>query len=120
MPRFEVFSSASLVGWSELELGDPPMGVAVGRFLPAPGYVTIQSVVVAAAGGSLPEDLHLSIRGSDGMTLQSCAGVHIADYSAELGPEGQEVSILGVPYPDYKSLFPEHVAAYERQFQHVD
>ena len=93
------------------------MGVAFGRFLPAPGYSVIQSVVSAAAGGQLPEELQLSIRDASGTPLQASGGVHIVDCSAEFGPEGLEASILGVPYPDYESIFPEHVAAYERQFQ---
>jgi len=114
MPRFAIYSSASLVGSSELELGDAPMGVAFGSFFPAAGYAAIQSIVVAAAGGPLPEDLQLSVRDSNGEVLEASGGVHIADYSADLGQEGLEVSILGVPYPAYESLFPQHVAAYKR------
>lgn len=49
--------------------------------------------------------------------LQAQGGVHIADCSAELGDEGLEVSVLGVPYPNYEELFPHHVAAYEQQFE---
>lgn len=120
MPRFEIYSASSLVGWSELELGDAPMGVAFGRFLPAPGYAAIQSVVVAAAGGPLLEDLRLSIREASGDVLQASGGVQIADCSAELGPEGLEVSILGISYPSYELLFPEHIAAYERRFPSPD
>lgn len=116
MSRFEIYSGLSLIGWSELELGDPPMGVALGRFLPAPGYAAIQAVVAAASGGPLPDDLQLSIREVNGSVLPVSGGVHIADCSSELGSEGLEVSILGLPYPDYQILFPEHVAAYERQF----
>jgi hypothetical protein len=117
MPRFEIFSNPSLIGWSELELGDAPMGVAFGRLLPAPGYLDVKAVVVAAQGGPLSEDLELSIRDGSGTTLESSGGVHIADQSAELGPEGLEVSVLGIPYPNYGTVFPEHVAAYERQFK---
>lgn len=116
MHRFEIYSVSSLIGWSELELGDAPMGVAFGRFLPAPGYVAIQAAVVAAQGRPLPEELLLSIRDSNGAILESCGGVHIVDHSSELGPEGLEVSILGVPYPSYEVVFPEHVSAYEQQF----
>jgi len=108
-----------LVGSSELELGDAPMGVAFGSFFPAPGYAAIQSIVVAAAGGPLPDGLQLSVRDSNGEVLEASGGVHIADCSAELGPEGLEVSILGVPYPAYESLFPQHVAAYERHLRNA-
>jgi len=119
MRRFEIFSGSVLIGWSELEFGDAPMGVAFGRFLPAPSYGSVQPIVVAAAGGPLPESLHLSVRECDGQLLQVSGGVHMVDCSAEAGPEGLEVSVLGVPYPSYESLFPEHVAAYERQFPHA-
>jgi hypothetical protein len=95
------------------------MGVAFGLFHPEPGYVAIKATVVAAQGGPLPEDLMLSVRDSGGAILECCGGVHIADQSAELGPEGLEVSILGVPYPDYAAVFPEHVAAYARQFNNA-
>ena len=115
MPRFEIYSGTVLIGWSELELCDAPMGVAFGRFLPASGYAVVKSVVVAAAGGPLPEDLQLSLRERDGLVLQACGGVHIADCSNELGSDGLEVSILGVPYPEYEQIFPEPVAAYEHQ-----
>ena len=116
MPRFEIYSRGTLVGWSELELGDPSMGVAFGRFLPGPAYSSIQSAVAAADGGSLPESLQLSIRENGGPFLQASGGVHLVDYSAEVGAEGLEVSVLGVAHPSYELIFPEHVAAYERQF----
>ena len=41
MPRFEVWHHAQLIGWSELESGDPPMGVAFGLFIPAPAYAGV-------------------------------------------------------------------------------
>jgi hypothetical protein len=116
MPRFEVYSESSLVGWSELEFGDPPMGIAVGKFIPAPAYEHIQAAVVQASGEGLP-DLRLSVRITGGEVIQTVGGVHIADYSADLGAEGQEVSVLGISYPPYDLLFPEHVSSYERQFK---
>jgi hypothetical protein len=119
MPRFEVYSASSLVGWTELELGDAPMGVAFGRLLPAPAYAAIQPVVLAAATGPLPDELQLSIREVNGAALQASGGVHLVDRSTEVGTDGMEVSILGVSYPSYDELFPEHVAAYERQFPHA-
>lgn len=116
MPRFEVYSDSSLVGWSDLELGDAPMGVVFGKFLPAPAYASIQPVVIAAATGPLPGEPKLSIREANGPTLQASGGVHIVDCSPELGLDGMEVSVLGVSYPSYEELFPEHVASYENQF----
>jgi len=115
MHRFEIYSGSSLVGWSELESGDPPMGVAFGQFIPSPEYASIQPTVLASMNGVAPQP-SLSVRLADGTPLQSTAGVHIADHSAEVGAEGIEVSILGLSHPQYESLFPEQVAAYQRHF----
>jgi hypothetical protein len=115
MTRFEIYCESSLVGWSELECGDPPMGVAFGRFTPAPAYASIQAQVVAATYGEAASP-RLVIRILGGSELQCTGGVHIADYSQEVGADGLEVSVLGVSNPPYESLFPQHVAAYERQF----
>ena len=109
MYRFEIYLGSTLIGWSDLESGDPPMGVAEGRFIPAPTY---SNEMIATEASQQP--LNLRVRG--GEPIQSVGGVCILDHSAELGPEAMEVSILGIATPLYESLFPEHVASYERQF----
>ena len=117
--RFNIYSGESLIGWSELELGDPPMGVAFGNFIPAPGYDTIRSTIVNPRGQG--EDvLWLSARLADGTLLEAVGGVHIQDHSDEIGEDGREVAVLGIGYPLYEILFPEHVAAYHRQFSGSD
>ena len=86
------------------------MGVAAGRFLPYPAYSIIQSSVVKSRD---PSQAHLAlvIRVKSGAEVPA-SGVRITDYSAELGDEGLEIEVLGIPYPLYGELFPEHVAAY--------
>jgi hypothetical protein len=115
MSLFEVFAGGILVGYSELESGDPPMGVAAGKLSPSPAYRTIQPSVVAAREGS-QADLALAVRTADGQELPGQGGVQILDYSAELGAEGIQVHVLGIGYPLYEELFPQHVAAYRSQF----
>ncbi len=44
--RFEVKLGSEIIGFSELERGDPPMGVASGRFVPTPAYASIQSYCI--------------------------------------------------------------------------
>jgi hypothetical protein len=39
---FSIYSKGMLVGYSELEHGDPPMGVAHGMLIPADGYAFIR------------------------------------------------------------------------------
>src|SRR5215207_10998820 len=112
MTRFEIYSGAMLIGWSGLESGDPPMGVALGRFIPADDYSSVRERVVSSSPDA-DSDLALSVRVVGGDYLQSRGGVHITDYSAHLGSDAIEVSVLGIVHPPYESLFPDHVAAYE-------
>ena len=87
MARFEVFAKTVAVGHSELESGDPPMGVAAGKFIPLPAYKALQPMVVAAQSG--PQDhLGFVVRTADGRTILAQAGVRVNDFSAELGSEG--------------------------------
>lgn len=119
MPRFEVFLGSTLVGHSDLELGDAPMGVAFGRFVPNSAYRAFQPTVVAACNG--PQDhLLLEVRLAGGDALPAQGGVQLMDASAEFGSEGMEVSVLGIGYPLYEELFPQHVAAYDAQFPKAD
>lgn len=115
MSRFEVFVGSIPIGHTELELGDPPMGVALGKFLPSPEYANLQPSIVAAGVGS---QAHLSLRvcRSNGQELPAEGGVQILDCSAEMGADGLEVHVLGIGYPLYGELFPHHVAAYDAQF----
>jgi hypothetical protein len=116
MARFEVLAGGVLVGHSDLESGDPPMGVAEGRFLPLPAYSAIQSFVVADRDGSQAH-LALVVRPTNGDDLPAQGGVRIMDYSAELGAEGLTVEVLGIGYPLYGKLFPAQVSAYHTRFR---
>ena len=110
--RFEVLSRGSIIGWSQLESGDPPMGVATGRLVPSQAYEAVQSEFVALRDAPQTE-LALAVRIAGGELLDCSGGVRVEDYSAELAEI--HVSVLGIGYPGYGQLFPEHVAAYERQ-----
>jgi hypothetical protein len=115
MTQFQIYSGECLIGWSELELGDAPMGVTFGKFIALPAYENIQSKVVSLNGKDQAA-LRLSARLPSGAAIEAI-GVGLADFSAEAGEDGLEVSVLGISYPAYEHLFPHHVAAYERQFQ---
>ena len=113
MHRFSVHCGDALIGWSDLETGDPPMGTAFGRFVPAPEYSQVRAAFIAATEqrGSAPL---LSLRGSGGESIESAGGVHITDLGMDSADI--EVAVFGVSDPPYDSLFPEHVAAYERLY----
>ena len=113
MELFRIYSGSKLVGWSALEDGDPPMGVVSGEFKPADGYPAIQAECQSSCGDQ--SSLGLSVRTAVGVTIP-CAGINISDYSQELADGCMEVSILGIPYPLYETLFPNLVQMYTRQF----
>ena len=52
-------------------------------------------------------NLHLSVAAPSGEVIQ-CAGVGILDCGRDI-----EVNVLGISYPPYAELFPQHVAQYE-------
>lgn len=115
MPRFEVVSRGAVIGHSDLEAGDPPMGVASGLFVPTEAYASVRSDVLRSAGCHTP-NLQLAVRLQGGEALQCTGGVVIEDYSGDIGGgiQGAEVSVLGIPHATYGRLFPAHVAAYQR------
>lgn len=102
--RYEVFVADTAIGWSELENGDPPMGVAFGVLHSTQAYPAV------LAGGTL------RVRPEGGTFFEPVGGVHIEDYSADLGEEGIEVSVVGLDAATYQHWFPLHVKAYEEQF----
>jgi hypothetical protein len=113
---FEIYAGAAVVGHSELELGDPPMGVAFGKFIAAEGYQHIRHECQTNHADQTA--LALRARSPSGDWLP-CAGVGILDYSDHTDDGDApyvEVTVLGIPYPLYGELFPAHVAAYETQF----
>lgn len=109
MLRFAVFQHTQLIGWSELESGDPPMGVAFGRFFPAPAYAAVQALIRSRVESD-QSDLHLSVH-YQGQPLVA-AGVYIQDFSADCGEDAMEVTALGISHPPYAELFAQQAAAY--------
>ena len=115
MKRFEVLAGLTVVGHSDLELGDAPMGLAGGEFIPSTEYASVRPACVAARESSQAH-IGLTVRLAGGESVPAQGGVQIVDYSEELGKAGIEVHVSGIPYPMYERLFPEHVAAYAKQF----
>lgn len=112
--RFIVKFGNEIVGWSELESGDPPMGVASGRLVPTAAYKSIQQHCMADAWQEIPT---LTVEFEDGRPLERSGPVQIIDFGSDYGEEGIQVSVNGIPYPLYGDLFPQHVEQYRKQFE---
>jgi hypothetical protein len=115
--RFSIYCHADLIGWSDLEGVDWPMGYVFGRFVPAPAYSNEQAAIRAAS--NVPDRvaaqtaLALSVRTPDGEELLVSGGICINDQSSEFGPEGIEIELFAVDNLD--AHFPEGAAQYERR-----
>ena len=104
-----------VIGSSELESGDPPMGVASGRLVPTPAYASIQRYCIEHREHwvNIPK---LTVETPGGVVIEYSGGVQIIDFSPELGEAGIEIHLNGVTNPPYGELFPHHVEAFKKQF----
>ena len=102
-----------LIGHSHLEFGDAPMGVAFGSFIPNDLYASVKPEIVGSWGNQ--EHLELTASTPNGLPIK-CLAVAINDRTADISPEALFVEILGIPYPDYAEIFPEHVKAYQKLY----
>jgi len=98
--RFQIYSRETMIGQSNLDQLDPPMGIASGKFVPSADYKDVQPVfrlyveATTNASGQASEmlkryyqeqdRLQLTVRLPDGEGVP-VQWVHIEDFSAELG-----------------------------------
>lgn len=114
--RFEVKLGDETIGYTELEAGDPPMGVAGGRLVPTSAYRSIQLHCINHRDRweAIPE---LCVKTADGVPLECSGPVQILDFSPELGETEIRIEVCGITNPPYAELFPHHVEAYKKQFE---
>jgi len=111
---FEVKLGNEIIGHTDLEGGDPPMGVASGRCWPIPAYSSIQAHCIAHRDRwvDIPG---LTVNLTAGPAIECGGTVMIFDYSSELNEI--QIEVWYIPYPLYEELFPQHVEAYRNQFK---
>ena len=105
--RFEILSGETLVGWTLFEFGDPPMGVAFGRFHP----------LIDLSEWQLPTDaetLPLHARNALGVELRPCSHVYLDGLAEDV--DSLEVSICGLDGEVYEQHFPGHVRDYRARY----
>ena len=106
--RFQIHGGETLIGSSDLDSLDPPMGIASGDFLPSAEYHRVQPVFrlyVEASVNGVSQDwgaLERYDRERDGLdlTVRLPGGevvptqfVYIEDFSVELGEVGVTIAV---------------------------
>ncbi len=123
---YRVFLDEQLLGESDLESADPPMGVVGGIVRPAQGCDLYRTMLDRCQVSGVSPNQHepefqfldtpcisgLRVVRTDGLEIEGCAGCAFMGFA----DEGYSVTILGVPYPFYAEEFPHHRDAYDRQF----
>lgn len=104
--KVDILCDGKVIGQSTLDPIDPPMGVAGGRFVPAPEYAPrLHAYVIDGDENKRGESAELSAR-SDAYGMLACAGVAIEDFNETL--HEINVMVLGMAYPDYATAFSGH------------
>ncbi|WP_340156652.1 hypothetical protein [uncultured Winogradskyella sp.] len=123
---YNITLDGTLIGTSELEKADAPMGVAFGLIefngIDSPyeffkEYCLKNNIVINTDD---PEfefiDIQvmseLKVFRQDGLEIKGVAGNAITG----MRDDGYEISILGISYPFYEEEFPHHVKEYENMF----
>ncbi|NBZ87391.1 hypothetical protein [Stagnihabitans tardus] len=117
---YSILAGQSIIGHTEFEHGDPPMGVAFGQMLPSPAFAAFRTSHAPDLGEAGETSWgNLSARSDSGVLLD-CADVvivvHDLDAAPEDGAPGIEVTAYGIAWQQFETLFPEHVAAHDHRF----
>ena len=112
---YNIFYNDLLIGHSKLEMGDPPMGVAHGEFIPTVNFNSTKDQFE-----KLEKELWrlegLVLKTGQGKEIECHAGTVILIYESLETPFALEFSGLGIDHKVYKLHFPHHVKNYKQQW----
>lgn len=122
---YNITLNGTLIGTSELEKADAPMGVAFGLIefngIESPyeffkEYCLNNQIELAS---DYPEDKMISTMSIPELKIKSHNGIEIKGIGNQItgmDNEEYEISIFGIPHPFYEEEFPHHVKEYENMF----
>ncbi|MDN3638185.1 hypothetical protein QWY82_05095 [Simiduia curdlanivorans] len=114
---YKIVFNGVVIGASLLEAGDPPVGRVSGIIKHIKNTDEFSFFILQCGGTESSEEYRLELNShflvvsADDSTIPY-AGGYILWY-----PELDEaiIELVGIPYPEYGELFPEHVAKYKKQ-----
>lgn len=102
--KYKIINKDQIIGTSELERSDPPMGFVFGELEPTSFYKPNISTV----------DCKLYCFETDEEIL--CESITIDDHSDKFGEQCIEVTVLVESAEEFEKFFKHHLDAYEKQF----
>ncbi len=117
--KFNIYSHSELIGYSDFEYGDSPMGTAYGDFIPTENYENIKDKVKQSELKNNFSDLGLSA--TDSVSGQDIENLFIAIFipTENLKGEPIQININGIPSLQYEDIFPQHVVEYKKRFDNI-
>lgn len=122
---YNILLNELLIGTTELEKADTPMGVVFGLIefngIESPykffkEYCVNKQIELAS---DYPEDKMISTMSIPKLKITRDNGIEIKGVGNQItgmDNEEYEISIFGIPYPFYEEEFPHHVKEYENMF----
>jgi|SRR5690554_935112 len=124
--RYNIFLDGKIIGTTELEKADAPMGVVFGlihfidnildyKFFK--NYCLDNNIELA---DDYPDEKLISTRTIETLKVINEIGIEIKGLGNQIsGMDGEEfeITIEGVAYPFFEDEFPHHVKAYNDQFK---
>lgn len=120
--HYNIFLDNKIIGTSNLEKADAPMGVVLGKinlieenlnYIFLSDYCRINSIKTE----EYPEDKFISTQNIPNLKVYNEKGIEIKGIGciiSGMDSEEFEISIIGIPYPFYQEEFPKHVEEYEK------
>ena len=124
--EYLVILNDELVGKTNLEFADPPMGGVSGKIIHDGGKINYESIKSYCRLNKIdltfddPKEKSISTRTIEQLKIISPEKVEVKGLGNQIigmDSEGFEVSLEGIAYPFYKKEFPHHVKEYEERFK---
>lgn len=123
--NYTIFLDNLVIGFSDLENADPPMGVVNGKISfreknPDYNFFSNYCKTNDIKTEEYPEDQFISTQIIPNLKVYNKIGTEIPGigcYIEGMNSEGFEVNIIGIPYPFYEEEFLEHVNHYKNRFK---
>lgn len=114
--KYKIINKDQIIGTSELERSDPPMGFVFGELEPTSFYKPNISTVGCKLYCFETDNCCETDDRSEIHEEILCESITIDDHSDEFGEQCIEVTVLVESAEEFEKFFKHHLDAYEKQF----